>query len=245
MRIKYPAILALSAQVISAGIIFVFHHFHISLGITAVLQGILAAIIGKLFKLNRWWIGINLLFVPSILFFNTFQIPRWVFLVGFIVLLLVNWNSLRDRVPLYLTGNNARKKLEEILRDQKAGFSFIDLGSGLAGTLYDLSQKFPNSQFYGVETAPLVFLVSWMRCLFRKNCHIRYRSIWNVNLSQYDVVYCFLSPVPMAALWEKAKLEMKKGTLFISNTFDIPGVTPTKTIELKDWRSSKIIMWQL
>lgn len=245
MQIKYPAIVALLTQVFSAIVVFVLLRGQFSLEVAVIFQGIIAAIITKILKLNLWWIIINLLFVPTVFFINHFELPRWIFLVGFFILLLMNWNSFKDRVPLYLTGDQTIKKLIEILEKEKNGFKFIDLGSGLAGTLYELSKIFPNSEFYGVETAPLVFLISWIRCLMRRNCHIRYRSIWNVNLSEYDIVYCFLSPVPMPEIWEKAKKEMKKGALLISNTFGIPNVTPTKTIELKDWRDSKIIIWKI
>jgi hypothetical protein len=96
-----------------------------------------------------------------------------------------------------------------------------------------------------VETAPLVFLVSWFRCLLRNNCRIRYRSLWTVDLSPYDVVYCFLSPVPMPELWKKATAEMKGKALLVSNTFEIPGVSPGRIIELKDWRESRLLIWEL
>lgn len=246
MNIKYPAILALFAQIVSALIVFtIYFKLQFNLLLAGVLQGIFAAGIGKFFKLKNWWLIINLIFVPLIIVSNNFNIPRWSFLVGFLIILLVNWNSLKDRVPLYLTGDKTQNLLAEILQKQIPGFSFIDLGSGLAGTLYFLSKQFPNSQFYGAETAPLVFLVSWFRCLFRKNCHIRFRSIWKEDLSRYDVVYCFLSPVPMPEIWQKAKIEMKKGALLVSNTFEIPGAKPAEVIKLHDWRDSKIIIWKI
>ncbi len=231
-------------QVISSLIIiFINSKVGYSWLIAAFAQGVLAAIIGKLLRLKNWWIVINLIFAPAIISFSTFHVPRWSFLVGFVILLLVNWNSLKDQVPLYLTGDKTQKLLEEILRKQKNEFSFIDLGSGLAGTLYYLSKQFPHAQFYGAETAPLVFITSWFRCFFRTNCHIRFRSIWNEDLSKYDFVYCFLSPVPMPEIGLKAKVEMKKGSLLISNTFEIPGITPSEVYELNDWRDSRLLVW--
>jgi len=246
MNIKYPAILALFAQLISALIVFLsYFQFHFDLILAGILQGVLAAIIAKILKLRTWWLIINLVFVPLIIFSNNFHMPRWSFLVGFLVLLLVNWNSLKDRVPLYLTGDKTQDLLADILLRKGPVFSFIDLGSGLAGTLYYLSKKFPHSNFYGVETAPLVFLISWLRCLLRKNCKIKYKSIWKEDLSEYDVVYCFLSPVPMPEIWKKAQREMKQGSLLISNTFEIPSAKPSETIKLHDWRDSKIIIWKI
>ena len=217
-------------------------HFALS---TGLVQGIVAAVLGHLLGLSRWWLLINLIFAPALLLLSAFSIPPWVFLLGFVLLLLLYWNSFGGGVPLYLTGKVTRQQLEEILKQQTSMFRFVDLGSGLGGTLWHLSRRFPQARFEGVETAPLVFLASWFRCLFRKNCRIRYRSLWKVDLTQYDVVYCFLSPVPMPGLWKKAKAEMKRKALLVSNTFEIPGVAPSKIIELKDWRDSRLLIWEM
>jgi hypothetical protein len=46
------------------------------------------------------------------------------------------------------------------------------------------------------------------------------------------VVYAFLSPAPMPRLWEKICAEMKPGSLFISNSFPVPGQAPDRVIEV-------------
>ena len=252
MRRKFPILLALAAQLAAAALLMLVFYlgaawFELrpSLYAAAAAQGLLAAALGHLFGLSRWWLLINLAFVPSLIALSAFKIPPWGYLIGFLLLLLLNWNTFAGGVPLYLTGEGTRKKLEEILNARVPTFRFIDLGSGLAGTLCQLSHRYPQARFEGVETAPLVFLVSWFRCLFRKNCQVRYRSLWKVDLSKYDIVYCFLSPVPMPELWKKARTEMKGKSLLVSNTFDIPGITPKQVIELKDWRDSKILVWEL
>jgi hypothetical protein len=131
------------------------------------------------------------------------------------------------------------------LKESHSPFGFIDLGCGFAGTLCYLSRRFPESTFVGVETAPLVFIAAWLRSLPYPNCKIRFKDIWKTSLAPYDFVYCFLSPVPMPELWKKAKLEMKPGTKFMSNTFAIPGVKPDGLIELKDWRDSKLLLFSI
>ena len=252
MRSKYPILLALAAQAAAAALLAltlylgaVLFQFKSSLYLAAAAQGLLAAALGHLLGLSRWWLAINLAFTPSLIVLGGWKIPPWSYLVGFLLLLLLNWNSFAGGVPLYLTGDSTRKKLHRLLDTRDPAFRFIDLGSGLAGTLYQLSRHYPHATFEGVETAPLVYLASWFRCLFRRNCRIRYRSLWKVDLSQYDIVYCFLSPVPMPALWQKAKAEMKNKSLLISNTFEIPGIPPQQEIQMKDWRGSKLLVWEL
>jgi len=106
----------------------------VSLLVAAGLQGLLAALIGKLLGLPRWWLPINLGFVPGLVLLQDHSLPPWLLLSGFFALLLLNWNALFERVPLYLTGQAAEQLLMRQLARLPDGFRFIDLGSGLGGT---------------------------------------------------------------------------------------------------------------
>lgn len=252
MQRRLPILRAFAAQLLAGMLVIVLGwllarlvDFRMPLLAAAMVHGVLAAAIGHLLGLNRWWWIINFAFVPALLLLIALNVPPLACLVGFGLLLLLNWNSLSGGVPLYLTGDATCDKLAELIEHRGETFRFIDLGSGLAGTLCRLSRRFPKAQFEGVETAPLVFLASWFRCLFRSNCRVRYQSLWKVDLARYDVVYCFLSPVPMPELWRKAVAEMRPNTLLISNTFEIPGATPTRIVEMNDWRSSKLLLWEM
>ena len=248
---RLPILRALAAQLLAAALLaglawlsVTAFHFKPPLLAAALAQGILAAAIGHRLGLQRWWWIINFSFVPALILILALNVPPWACLAGFGLLLLLNWNSLSGGVPLYLTGDATVEKLAELLQTRGEHFRYIDLGSGLGATLLPLSRRFPKAQFEGVETAPLVFALSWLRCLFRPNCRVRYQNLWRVHLAPYDIAYCFLSPVPMPGLWEKARAEMRPGALFISNTFEIPGQPPKQTVEMNDWRASKIHVWE-
>ena len=73
----------------------------------------------------------------------------------------------------------------------------------------------------------------------------RLGSLWNLPLGEYRVVYAFLSPAPMQALWAKAQREMKPGTILISNTFRIPGVVPELECPLPDRRDAHLLVYRL
>ena len=60
----------------------------------------------------------------------------------------------------------------------------------------------------------------------------------------FDVVYCFLSPAPMARLFAKAAAEMKPGSLFVSNSFAVPGQSPGRIVEVDDRRRTKLLIWE-
>lgn len=249
---QYPALLALSAQLGAMLLIGLALYLAAQLSpwrptilATGLLQGLLAATLARYLGLSRWWCWLNLLFVPALLLASGAPLPSWVFLCGFVLLLLLNWNSFGERVPLYLTGAQTRRELVALLAQQAPDFRFVDLGCGPAGSLLSLARQFPQAQFVGVETAPLSFAIAWLRALPRSNCRIRYENLWRTDLAQFDVVYCFLSPAPMARLWAKAQAQMPAGSHFVSNTFEVPGVPADRQVELHDWRNSRLLLWQM
>ena len=89
------------------------------------------------------------------------------------------------------------------------------------------------------------FAIGWLRALMNRS---RYRmsrqDLWQCDLAAHDIVYAFLSPVPMAALWRKAVAEMRPGTLFVSNTFAVPGVAPDEIVEGAGGRRA-LYVWRM
>ncbi|MDV5862955.1 class I SAM-dependent methyltransferase [Pseudomonas mendocina] len=249
--LRLPLLRALLAQGLAVALMVVLVYllallpWRLSLFSIALLQGVLAAVIGWRLGLSRWWWWINLAFLPALLLMQRADLPAWLFLLGFVVLLLVNWNSLREQVPLYLSGRKAQQRLQQCLGERESPLRFIDLGCGTAGPLLQLARQFPRGQFVGVETAPLLFVFAWLRCLLQENCSIRYQSLWQVELREFDVVYCFLSPVPMPRLWAKAQVEMRAGSWLISNTFEIPGVPADRKLEINEGRQTALLLWRM
>ena len=121
------------------------------------------------------------------------------------------------------------------------------LGAGLGGTGLFLAARRPEGRFTGIESAPLPFALAWLRhrCVGPPNAQIRFGSLWHQNLADCDVVYCFLSPAPMERLFAKARKEMKPGSLFISNSFTVPGQNPDSHRELADRRGTKLLIWRM
>ena len=251
MRRRYPILKALVAQVaacllVALAVIVAGHFFQLRppFFVAVGIQALLAMGIGRLAGLRAGWLVFQAAFLPAIVIMHGFALPTWAWFAAFLFVLLLNWNSFRHGVPLYLTGTATDHALAELLRGRGVGFRFIDLGSGLAGTLCQLARLYPRSHFTGVETAPLSFALSWLRSLPLRNCLIRYRSLWREPLGGYDVVYCFLSPIPMPALWAKASAELKPGAWLVGNTFGIPGVIPDVEIEVPARRPTRLLVWK-
>lgn len=211
-----------------------------------LLQGSFAAMAGRWLKLPYWWVPINLLLPLAIVTTLALQLPPWMYLLAFVALLLIQWNSGTERVPLYLSNRKTWQQLEQLLPVGTA-VRFIDVGSGLGGTLLYLARRRPESHFVGIESAPLPFVFSWLRLKVSgvKNVELRYGNFWQETLSLYNVVYAFLSPVPMSRLYEKASTEMDEGSLFISNSFNVPEKAADQVIDVADRRRTRLYCWRI
>lgn len=198
---------------------------------TSLAIGGVALIFSTLTRQPWWWRVIHAGFMPLV--WATYRLaidPGW-FLLAFFLLLLIYRGALSGQVPLYLSNKQTVACLAELLAERGPS-RFLDLGSGIGSTTVPLADLLPDSHFTGYENAPLTWLLGRLLSLGRPNIRWRWDDLWQANLADYDVVYAFLSPVPMPRLWAKAQAEMQSGSLFISNSFPVPGATPGRIIEV-------------
>ena len=209
-----------------------------------VAVGLAAAAIGRGLGLSAGWLPFAFGCPWALVALLRHQPPAWVWPVAFLGLMLVYGGGILTRVPLYHSNRAAWHALLALL---PAGpVRFADLGAGLAGPLVFLAAQRPDATFRGIEASPLTCLLAWLRTLpVRGNCTIRWGSLWREDLGSYDVVYAFLSPAPMPELFAKATREMKPGSLFVSNTFTVPGLEPRTRIPLPGRKDACLLIWEL
>ncbi|HEX5126109.1 MAG TPA: class I SAM-dependent methyltransferase [Rhodocyclaceae bacterium] len=243
-----PALKALFAQLVSA--IFVLSIGRsgmlppLSLLALASLQGAVAAFISAWLRSARWWIPIHLLFMPAAVFVARLGLPVWIYPIGFVVLALVFWTTFRTQVPLFLSSKLAVHKLTAQLPD-KNGLRVLDVGSGVGSFVSRLARLRPDWNVKGIETAPAPFALSRWLARNIPNAYFTHGDFWQHSLSDYDIVYAFLSPVPMPRLWHKAQREMRPGTWLVSNSFPIPGLKPTLILPVNDRMASTLHCYQI
>lgn len=211
---------------------------------TAFAIGVVAALLAVLSRQAWWWWLIHLVFAPLTWSVARLAIdPGW-FLLLFIALLLVYRGALNGQVPLYLSNTPTVSALVELTEDIPA-LRLVDLGAGVGTVVRVLARARPDGRLTGVENAPASWLIGRLRTARLTNCRWIWGNLWQTNLAAFDVAYAFLSPAPMAALWEKAKREMQPGSLLISNSFPIPGVEATRVFAVADGRQTQIYCYRL
>lgn len=245
-RVRVPPVLvALTAQALAWGLCRFLAADFIAGGIPfALASGLLAAAIAVAFRMAPWWIPVHAAFPAAVLATSRLAIdPVW-YLGAFVFLLAVYGSTFRTQVPLYLSNRRAIDAIAAWLPADRP-FRFLDLGCGTGSVIAPLSRRFDRGEFVGVELAWIPFLVATLRARLGGNRHRAMRTdLFAMDLSQFDVVYAFLSPVPMPELWRKARAEMRPGTLFVSNTFTVPGVPADETVHVGPGRRS-LHVWRM
>jgi SAM-dependent methyltransferase len=149
-------------------------------------------------------------------------LPPWLFLAAFLAMLAIYWSTFRTQVPYFPSGRRAWDAVAGVLPQGRPVY-LVDIGSGLGGLVLDLARRRPESTFVGIELAPLPWLVSRLRAPFAGDYE-------GLDFADYDVVFAYLSPAAMEALWRKASAEMRPGTLLLSYEFVIMAKAPDLTI---------------
>ncbi|WP_028104152.1 class I SAM-dependent methyltransferase [Pseudoduganella violaceinigra] len=196
----------------------------------ALLQGALAASIGWKVGLARWWLPILLLFPLALLAGLALHLPPWLAAAAFLVLLGWYWSTYRTQVPYYPSNPAVwRAVLAEL--PQGRALRLIDIGSGLGGFTLHMAMARPESAVEGIELAPVPWLVSRLRAaLSGSRARFLRGDYERLNFAEYDLVFAYLSPAAMPALWHKAQREMRRGSLLVSYEFEIPVVNGVKAI---------------
>lgn len=206
-----------------------------------VIQAGVAMAVTRGLRLPVWWLLIAALFpLATALSLNAGNLPAWPFGLAFVVLYLFFSNTARERVPLYLTNRQTAEALNGLMRERGLA-RFIDLGCGFGGVVRAVAGE--GRTAHGVETAPMAYLVAAALSRLTGRGKILRRDLWTTDLSEVDLVYAFLSPEPMPALYAKAKSEMRPGSLLVSNSFAVPDVEPTEVWELSDRRKTELFLY--
>lgn len=211
----------------------------------ALIQGFVAASLGRYMGMDYWWIPIHALFAPGLVWALTFDLPPAYALSAFCLLASLYWRVSRTRVPLFLSSRVATLAVADVLPSDRS-FTFLDMGCGLGGVISSLARARPLGQYHGIESAPVPFLVSRLRAIIgsRRYC-VTWGDYGDLDLGRYDVVYAYLSPAAMSDVWHKASSEMRPGSLLISNSFSVPGVRPALTISTSSQDGSKLLLWRM
>ena len=175
-----------------------------------------------------------------------------ILIYGFILVILIAWSLglflvfLSIIEQIFYTWNNGRvvflpteikliknKVIEWIKKyELKTNeMSLIELGCGRAGFLRSMS-KFDWKQKIGVE-GQLILSIKSKLLNFGKDISIIHGDIFNFDIPNNSLVYCYLGIKNMNELYLTGKL---KGSIVISLDYGIDGVEPAESYHISEKR---------
>jgi SAM-dependent methyltransferase len=125
-------------------------------------------------------------------------------------------------VPSSLTSVQQMLDLAEVKPDELV----YDLGCGDGRIVVTAALRY-KAQAVGIELDPLRWL--WCQILvtvlgLRDKIRIEYGDLFKQDLSDADIIICYLLPNTNKKLQDKLLRELRPGTRVVSNTFLFPGV---------------------
>ena len=117
------------------------------------------------------------------------------------------------------------------------GQTVVDLGCGDGRMLRAFTQRFGVNAI-GYEINPLAYFKARIKSLGTRRIRIRWQNFWMANLSEADVIVCYLFPDVMSKLTAKLRSELHPGTIIVSCNFALPGFVPQNIIYPKSSRHS-------
>ncbi|WP_052190722.1 class I SAM-dependent methyltransferase [Chitinibacter sp. ZOR0017] len=208
----------------------------LALGLALVVAYFLAS----RYYAEPWWRWIHLLFLPLIFIAQLLELPAYMYLLALAVSWFLFGMAARTRVPVFLS---EQAVLQTLAQELALNSRFLDIGAGNGRVLAFLAKERPDLQLFGTE-------IAWPLWLFGKltlPSRVKWwrRDYRQLDLSDYDYVYAYLSPAVMDDVWQQAQEQMQPGSCLLSNSFSTAYAEPSRTIPLNDWKDGSLLIWQL
>lgn len=107
--------------------------------------------------------------------------------------------------------------------------TLVDLGCGDGRVLRGACKRY-GVRAVGYEINLLAYLKARCLCLFTPGIRLVLRNFWHADISQADVVYCYLYPDVLKRMALKLGTELKPGAVVVSGNFPLPGWRPSEVV---------------
>ena len=158
-------------------------------------------------------------------------------MILFAALVSIIYYTLKLGISPMPTTRKARSAILSLLPSKVQG-EVVELGSGWGGMALELARKYPSCQVTAYELSWVPFLFSQLRGR-PSNLEWRRQDFLKADLSSVKLVVVYLYPGAM----QKLASLLPPDAIIISNTFALPGRTPTAIVHLDDLYRTPIYLY--
>jgi len=133
------------------------------------------------------------------------------------------------RGALYVSTSHVRISAFLDAVPMRAGQLFIDMGCGDGRVLRRVRKRY-QVRAVGFELNLQAYIKAKILSSGLKDVEINWRNFWKADLSDADVVFCYLFPDVMKDLAVKLKKDLKPGAVVVSCNFNLPGFIPEQVL---------------
>jgi predicted RNA methylase len=163
---------------------------------------------------------VTLLIVP-ILYFTSSNFENVFSLTVLILIGVPTIMSLVNGAPFVPTPMKRVKKMVELAK-LKPGQRVYDIGCGDGRFVYLAANQY-GAKATGIELSPMVYLYAMLRkLLWGSKAKIVFGNFKHMDLSDADVIFCYLLPDTLKKIQPDLDKQLKPGTRIISYAFNIP-----------------------
>ncbi len=150
------------------------------------------------------------------------------------------WGFLRYGAPLVSTSQKIAKRMIE-LSDIQSGNIIYDLGCGTGAILFEVANLPPTPSLQKREglkcvgydlVRPAIWWARIKNALLKKNIQFHSQDFFTANLSDADVIFCYLLPPVMDRIYTEKWNELKAGCRIVSHGFPILPLQPTQVVQV-------------
>ncbi len=141
---------------------------------------------------------------------------------------------IKTGVPFIPTSEKIADKMLEFVKFRE-NLNIYELGCGNGKLLFKIKKKCDNLRFKNISIIgyelilPLVWWIKFKNKFLPKTTNkisVFSRDFYKQDLSQADVIFCYLFPPLMQRIFYEIWPKLKKGTILISHAFKIEGLNP-------------------
>lgn len=171
--------------------------------------------------------------------------------VLFAVLLLAGisilFYTLRTGVPPMPSHPSARRAVFRLIPEDFSPGTIYELGCGWGGIAFELAARYPKARIVAFELSPIPWFVCHVRKFFqrRSNLVIHRADFLKSDLSDADLVFCYLMVAPMRGLERKLTSNLQPGSLVITSTFAFPEWTAESVETVPEATSAQVYRYRV
>jgi hypothetical protein len=156
-------------------------------------------------------------------------------LLKLLYVVATGWALHITKGALFVTTSSIRIRTFLDAVSMNPGERFVDLGCGDGRVLRAACRRY-GVEAVGFEVNLLAYLAAKVFSLGVKDIRIRWGSFWPRDLSDANVVFCYLFPDVMGKLANKLEKELSSNARVVSCNFPLPGWHPHKVLRPESLR---------